>query len=185
MHTVTIKRLILLLLFLVNPLWSQEDDTEEESLSFIELLANSTETESWGCSSDDVDDEGNTVPNGTVLNMDENGNISRGEPIAVKAYIMILKDYDGYAQVSFGNTIFPFPDGGRFYTNKIKEDDATLIGSMVEKSENKFGLPGGIDFGPTTFIWFLDRDIGRLMIGGNDQGIEMYGCIPPPDILDE
>ena len=119
MHTATIKRLILLLLFLVSPLWSQKDDTEEESLSFIELLANSTETESWGCSSDDVDDQGNTVPNGNVLNMDENGNISRGESIGVKAYILILKDYDGYTQVSFGNDIFPFPDGGRFYTNKI------------------------------------------------------------------
>ena len=113
MHTATIKRLIILLLFLVSPLWSQEN-TDDESPSWIDLLANSTESEFWGCSSEDVDDQGNTVPNGTVLNMDENGNISKGESIAVKAYIMILKDYDGYAQVGYGNTIYPVPDGGRF-----------------------------------------------------------------------
>ena len=184
MHTVTIRRLIILIVFLTTTVWSQEDNTDDDSLDWIELLATSKESEFWGCSSEDVDDEGNTVPNGTILNMDENGNISKGEAIAVKAYIMILKDY-GYAQVAFGNTIYPIPDGGRFYTNQYTEDGDTLIGSIVDESENKFGLPGGTDFGPLASVWLLSRDRGKLTIGTEKFGIEMFGCEQPPEDLGE
>ena len=180
MHIATIRKLILFILLFASIGWSQEDSADEESLGFIDLLANS-EMELWGCSSDESDDEGNPIPNGNILDIDESGDVSIGEPLAVKAIVTILKDYDGYAQVFFGNTVYPIPDGGKFFTNQYREDGATLIGTIVDRSENQYNLPGGTEFGPLAQIWLLDRDRGKLTIGTEEFGIEMFGCEQPPE----
>ena len=156
--------------------WSQEDATANEPLDFLELLSGGN-YDLWRCSPVGSDDEGNPTENAYILEMDENSNITRGEPIIIRATITIFKNYDGYAQVTFGNTIYPVPDGGRFYTNQYTKDGSTLIGAIVDKSENKYGLAGGTDFGPLASIWLLDTDRGKLTIGTNDYGIDIFeGC---------
>ena len=153
------KKLILVtILCLFSSLaWSQEDEAANKSLNILELIGGGN-YDLWGCSPVGSDDEGNPTENAYILEMDENSNITRGKPIIIRATITIFKNYDGYAQVTFGNTIYPIPDGGRFYTNQYREDGANLIGTIVDRSKNQYNLSGGTDFGPLASIWLLDTD---------------------------
>ena len=64
-----------------------------------------------------------------------------------------------------------------FIQTNTPKDGSTLIGAIVDKSENKYGLAGGTDFGPLASIWLLDTDRGKLTIGTNDYGIDIFeGC---------
>jgi len=168
--------MLILFCFFSSLGWSQEDETANEPLDFLELLSRGN-WDLWACSPVGSDDEGNPTENAYILEIDENSNITRGEPTIIKATITIFKNYDGYAQVTFGNTIYPVPDGGRFYTNQYTEDGSTLIGSIVDKSENQYGLAGGTDIGPLASVWLLDKDREKLTIGTNDYGIDIFeGC---------
>ena len=172
----------LLLGFFLTPVMAVGQDSDDEvvldknSPDFLDLLSEGN-YDLWGCSPIKINDEGDPIENGYIRERDEKFNILKEQHVTIKAIVTIFHNHGGFAQVAYGNTIYPVPDGGRFYTNQYSEKENRMMGTIENESNTNTDLKGGTEFGAAGFAWILDRDKKSLIIGTDAYEIEIYeGC---------
>jgi len=128
---------------------------------FFDILASPKDgaLRSFGCSVT-KDADGENEYNSHVLIMSDENEILESSEAALKAMVHILDEKD-FAEVIYGNTIYPIPEN-RFFTNILNGRLDNIVAGFVDEDIDE--PKGGTERGPTGGGWIIDGDENKLII---------------------
>ena len=141
---------------------------------------------SYGCSvpvnKNGLDAYNTLVQVGSSPPSDDGFEIIEEEWFIFKAIIHIAESIE-YAEINFGETIYPVTDY-RFFTNRYTKDENKLIG-YIDTSEDREYI-GGTDKSGMGILWVIDTNDNKVTIFMDNLKIDIFGDCKWNDIdIDE
>ena len=128
---------------------------------FFDIMAKpeSGALRSFGCSVT-KDEDGENEYNSHVMIMSDDNEILGSSEAALKAMVHIY-DEKNYAEVIYGNTIYPITEN-RFFTNILNSRLDNIVAGFVDEDIEE--PKGGTDRGPIGGGWIIDGNENQLII---------------------
>ena len=150
---------------------------------FFDIMAKpeSGALRSFGCSVT-KDEDGENEYNSHVMIMSDDNEILGSSEAALKAMVHIY-DEKNYAEVIYGNTIYPITEN-RFFTNILNSQLDNIVAGFVDEDIEE--PKGGTDRGPIGGGWIIDGNENQLIIISGQYDTKFHSnCKWQEDFVDE
>ena len=150
---------------------------------FFDIMAKpeSGALRSFGCSVT-KDEDGENEYNSHVMIMSDDNEILGSSEAALKAMVHIY-DEKNYAEVIYGNTIYPITEN-RFFTNILNSRLDNIVAGFVDEDIEE--PKGGTDRGPIGGGWIIDGNENQLIIISGQYDTKFHSnCKWQEDFVDE
>ena len=150
---------------------------------FFDIMAKpeSGALRSFGCSVT-KDEDGENEYNSHVMIMSDDNEILGSSEAALKAMVHIY-DEKNYAEVIYGNTIYPITEN-RFFTNILNSRLDNIVAGFVDEDIEE--PKGGTDRGPIGGGWIIDGNENQLIIISGQYDTKFHSnCKWQEDFVDD